>query len=415
MAVEVILKRGRERSLFYKHPWIFSGAIEKVFSKENGEITEVKDAEGKFLARGYYNANSNIAVRVLTWKKKEEIDLAWMVGRVKRAGELRKELAGREDTNAYRVIFSEGDGLPGLVVDKFNDILVVQISTMGMEKLRSMIVEALVEVFQPEVIYERSDLSVRKLEGLTDQPVGILYRKNEDEDEDEEETVPKSVEVLEYGLKYLVDFTDGQKTGFFLDQRENRRAIREKVSELKSVGVELRVLNLFCYSGGFSCAALAGGADEVISVDVSAQAIKLCEKNVALNFPKLSDQTHQAVAEDVFEYLEDAEANGEKFDLIIVDPPAFVKSQKSLENGLKAYARLNELALRVIKPGGILVSSSCSAYLKNEDFRKTLFQSALRNKFDLVVIEQRVQPIDHPVSLYFPEGEYLKFLMAKVR
>jgi 23S rRNA (cytosine1962-C5)-methyltransferase len=407
MAVEVILKRGRERSLFYKHPWVFSGAIEKVFSRENGEILEVKDADGKFLCKGYYNGNSNIAVRVLTWKK-EEIDLAWMVGRVKRAGELRKELAGRADVNAYRAIFSEGDGLPGLVVDKFNEILVVQISTMGMEKLRSMIVEALVEVFQPMAIYERSDLSVRKLEGLTDQPMGVLYQKDEGD-------LPKNVEILEYGLKYLVDFSEGQKTGFFLDQRENRRTIREKISELKAVGSKLRVLNLFCYSGGFSCAALAGGADEVISVDVSEQAIKLCEKNVALNFPKLGDQDHQAVGDDVFEYLEDAEANGEKFDLIIVDPPAFIKSQKNLENGLKAYARLNEQALRVLKPGGILVSSSCSAYLKNEDFRKTLFQSALRNKFDLVVIEQKVQPIDHPVSLYFPEGEYLKFLMAKVR
>ncbi|MGL5830702.1 MAG: class I SAM-dependent rRNA methyltransferase, partial [Candidatus Altimarinota bacterium] len=311
----------------------------------------------------------------------------------------------------YRVIFSEGDGLPGLVVDKFNDVLVVQISTMGMEKMRAMIVEALVEVFQPEVIYERSDLSVRKLEGLTDQPVGVLYRKNEDE----EENVQKSVEILEYGLKYLVDFTDGQKTGFFLDQRENRWALRNKVAELTAGGAKLKVLNLFSYSGGFSCAALAGGAEEVTSVDVSEQAIKLCEKNVALNFPKLSSQNHLAVADDVFEYLEDAEANGEKFDVIIVDPPAFVKSQKSLENGLKAYARLNELAMRVIKPDGVLISSSCSAYLKTDDFRKTLFQAALRNKYDLLVLDQKVQPIDHPVSLYFPEGEYLKFLMTKVR
>lgn len=408
MAVEVILKRGRDRSLFYKHPWIFSGAIEKVFSRENGEITDVKDADGKFLAKGYYNANSNIAVRVLSWKN-EEIDLEWMVGRVEKAREMRKELAGRGDTNAYRVIFSEGDGLPGLVVDKFNDVLVVQISTAGMEKLREMLVEALVKVFQPLAIYERSDVGVRKLEGLTDQPVGVLYLREEAE-------MPKKVEISEYGLKYLVDFTEGQKTGFFLDQRENRKAVREKIAAMKAAGQEkIRVLNLFSYSGGFSCSALAGGAEEVISVDVSEQAIKLCEQNVALNFDQLSSENHQAVVEDVFEYLEDAEAEGEKFDVIVVDPPAFVKSQKNLENALKAYARLNELALRVIKKDGVFISSSCSAYLKTEDFRKTLFQSALRNRLDLVIENQKVQPLDHPVSLYFPEGEYLKFIMTKVR
>jgi 23S rRNA (cytosine1962-C5)-methyltransferase len=332
-----------------------------------------------------------------------------MVGRVQRARDLRKELAGREDTNAYRVIFSEGDGMPGLVVDKFNNVLVVQISTAGMEKLRSLVVEALVEVFQPVAIYERSDLSVRKLEGLQDQPVGVLYLRDGEE-------MPKKVEISEYGLKYLVDFTDGQKTGFFLDQRENRRAVREKIAAMKAAGQEsIRVLNLFSYSGGFSCAALAGGAEEVISVDVSEAAIKLCEQNVAVNFDQLSSQNHQGRAEDVFEYLEDAEAEGEKFDVIIVDPPAFVKSQKNLENALKAYARLNEMALRVIKKDGVFISSSCSAYLKIEDFRKTLFQSALRNRLELIIENQQAQPLDHPVSLYFPEGEYLKFIMTKVR
>lgn len=397
----VKLKDGREKSLFYRHPWIFSGAIQKIGNIEDGALINVVAADGRFLARGYYNSRSTIAIRVLTFEENEMIDQSFFEKKLLAALELRKKFINERETNAYRLVFAEGDGLPGLIVDKYADVLVVQIHTLGMEKMREIMVSALVKIFAPRLIIERSDVTVRRQEGLNTMPVGVLYGTFDS----------GLIEIIEHGLKFLVDVMHGQKTGFFLDQRENRAAVMKYVKEK-------RVLNLFAYSGGFSCYALRGGASRVTSLDISKDALKLCQQNVELNSfvdESGATQRHDVVAEDVFQYLEKIATGAEKFDVVIVDPPAFVKSAKSLQNALKAYARLNEMALRVVEENGILVSSSCSSHVSSEMFKKTLFQAALRTKDDLVIVEQRTQPVDHPNKLYFPEGEYLKFFVLQKR
>jgi 23S rRNA (cytosine1962-C5)-methyltransferase len=399
----VKLKQGREKSLFYRHPWVFSGAIQNVDelkNAENGSIVDVADFNGNFLARGYYNSASNIAVRVLSFKN-EEIDENFFVSRVRAAWEMRRAYFDAAQTDALRVVFAEGDGLPGLIVDKYGDVLVLQIHTLGMEKLKDLAVKALKKVFDPECIYERSDVSVRRLEGLRTLPTGILFGELEDDG---------LLKVRENGLEFMVDIVNGQKTGFFLDQRENRATIQKYAAGRK-------VLNLFSYSGGFSCYALKGGAAHVTSVDISEAANDLCRKNVELN--GFDAAQHEAVTADAFEYLEKGAggageaAGAQKFDLVIVDPPAFVKSQKNLDAALRAYAKLNEQALRVLKPAGILVTSSCSAHVTVDMFKKALFQAALRTGDDLKILEQRTQPFDHPSRLYFPEGDYLKFFVLQ--
>jgi len=283
-----------------------------------------------------------------------------------------------------------------------------------MEMMKGMVVDALVELFSPRCVYERSDVTVRRQEGLLTMPTGVLYGKE-----------PAGlVLVHEHGLKFFIDVVRGQKTGFFLDQRENRQALQRYVSKKK-------ILNLFSYSGGFSCYALAGGAEHVTSVDISAGAIELCEKNIVEN--GFSALKYENVVADVFEYLKTTQPGS--FDVVIVDPPAFVKSRKDLQSALKAYSRLNEQAMRLVVPGGILVTSSCSGHVTPEMFKQSLFQAALkagrvdgghldaarfagevrniRSEFTPRIIEQRGQPFDHPVSIYFPEGEYLKFFVLE--
>jgi len=405
---KISLKPNREKSLFYRHPWIFSGALnlspkEKI---EDGEVVDIIDSHGNFLARGYYNSQSDIAVRILTFED-EVIDEDFFVKRLERAQAFRQPYLEGKQTNSYRLVFAESDGLPGLIVDRYNDGFVVQIHTLGMEKLKTLVVKALVKIFQPAFIYERSDVEVRRKEGLTTMPKGILFGDLSKISEKKLNNKNAAfLEIEEYGLKFLVDVVSGQKTGFFLDQRENRLALRSYVKGK-------RVLNLFCYSGGFSCHALAGGAAKVTSVDISEEAIALCKDNVELNgFEK---ERHEAVVADCFDYLESLRHRGEKFDVVVVDPPAFVKSRASIDNALKAYVRLNVAALHVLKPDGVLMSSSCSSYVTPEMFRGMLFQSALRAKTGLAIVEQRGQPFDHAMNVYFPEGEYLKFVVAQKR
>lgn len=388
------LKTGRERSLFYKHPWIFSGALEasSLRGTGDGEITDVRDSGGNFLARGYYNSQSNIAVRVLTFDEDDIIDAGFFERRLAAAREWRKRFLESDLTDAYRVVFAEGDMLPGLVVDKYGDFLVVQFHTLGMDRLKSQVVDALVKVFGPATIVERSDVAARRQDGLNDMPVGILYGKQPE----------GPVKIRENGLSFWADLTGGQKTGFFLDQRENRKEIMKYVRD-KSV------LNLFSYSGGFSVYALAGGAGHVTSVDVSGDAIDLCRKNLMLN--GFSAERFETATMDVFDFLEKAAAEKKRYDVVIVDPPAFVKSQKNIDKALKAYSQLNQMALAVLNAGGILISSSCSHFIDGEMFKKSLFQAALKAGKDLRVIEQKGQPFDHPVRLFFPEGQYLKFFV----
>jgi 23S rRNA (cytosine1962-C5)-methyltransferase len=446
------IKQGREKSLFFRHPWVFSGAIDSASLKAGGpaggaaggpadsEIVDLRDLNGNFLARGYYNSRSNIAVRVLSFDEDDVIDTEFFEIRILGAYEKRRRLiegagvkaggagvkaggagagedggeeraaggnamgaadeAGAEnETNAYRVVFAEGDNLPGLIVDKYGDNLVVQFHTLGMDRLKEMVVEALVNVFKPACIYERSDVAARRQDGLEDLPTGILYGKLEGIDEGSFKSL---IEIKENGLKFLVDIAEGQKTGFFLDQRENRKAVM-KYAKGKTV------LNLFCYSGGFSAYALAAGASHVTGVDISQQAAELSDINLRLN--GFSSSLFENITADVFKYLETAVREGLKFDVVIVDPPAFVKSQKNIDQALKAYSRLNEMALRVLADNGVLVTSSCSYYVTPQLFKGSLFQAVLRAKKDLSVIETKSQPADHPVRLFFPEGEYLKFFV----
>lgn len=391
---KICLKEGREKSLFYRHPWVFSGGIDTAKSAlpSDGGLVEIVDFKGSFLARGYYNSQSNIAVRVLTFGK-EAIDSAFFEGRLAAAGVLRESLLG-DETNAYRLIFAEGDSLPGLIVDKYDDVLVVQFHTLGMEKLKSYVVDALVKVLKPKAVYERSDVGVRRQEGLDTLPKRLLYGDFDG----------KPVEVKENGIKFLVDVVNGQKTGFFLDQRDNRSATARYARGKK-------VLNLFSYTGGFSCYALGADAEHVTDVDASHEATNFCNDNVKLN--GFDEAKHTAVVSDVFRFLEKTIADGVKYDLVIVDPPAFAKSQKDLKNALKAYAKVNEQALKVLASKGMLMSSSCSSHVTPIMFRQAIFQAALRTNDDLVVVEQRTQPFDHPNTIYFPEGEYLKFLILQ--
>lgn len=391
---KIFLKQGRGKTLFYRHPWVFSGAMdqERMPELEAGEIVEVCDSGGNFLATGYFNPLSMIAVRILSFDRDDVIGREFFVKRVREALAFREKYMDLSDTNAFRVVFAESDMLPGLVVDKYDDGLVLQVHTLGMDKLKGVVTEALVEVLKPRFVYERSDVSARKQDGLNDMPRGVLYGEYDG----------GLVEVKENGVKFMVDVAGGQKTGFFLDQRENRAAAAKYAGGKK-------VLNLFSYSGGFSVYALRGGASHVTSVDASAEATELCGKNMELN--GFAPDMHTEVTADVFAFLDKAIAAGEKYDLVIVDPPAFVKSQKSVNNALRAYSRLNKMAMDVLAEKGTLISSSCSHYVSPEMFKSALFQAALHARRDLRVVETKAQPADHPVRLFFPEGEYLKFFV----
>jgi len=401
----IVLKEGRERSLYYRHPWVFSGGIDTKKSDigvEDGSLADIMDFNGNFLARGYYNSKTNIAARVMTFED-EPIDAAFFEKRLRQAWELRRPYLEKEDTNAFRLVFAEGDMLPGLVVDSYDGRLVVQVHTAGAEKLKGQFVDTLVKVFKPKFIYEKSNVPSRHEEGLDVESKKVLFGEIGEQE---------IVRIKENAVMFDVDVLKGQKTGFFLDQRENRLA---SIPYFKGK----KVLNLFSYTGGFSCYAAKAGALEVTSVDVSKEAMALCENNVKLNGgPENGAEggmKHEAVVADVFEFLEGAKARGLKYDTVVVDPPAFVKSKKDLDAALKAYARVNELALKVLAEGGVLITSSCSGHVTNDMFKQAIFQAALRTGDDLVILKSLGQPVDHPNRIYFPEGSYLKFLILKKR
>lgn len=393
MYPQVQLHSGREKSLHFHHPWVFSRAIGRVPEKiENGSLVSVVDAAGKCLGTGYYNRNSQIALRLFAFTD-VRIDEDFFAEKFREKLAFRERFLDSGSTNAFRLVFSESDGLPGLVVDLYDRFVVIQIHTLGMDLLRQLVVKALVKVLKPQGIYERSDLDVRRKEGLKIMPTGVLYG-----DEPRRE-----YQILENGLKYLVDIPAGQKTGFFLDQRDNRLALRKYAKGKK-------VLNLFSYSGGFSVSALAGGGAQVTSVDISAPALELARKNFTLN--GFDPDRHVFAVRDVFDFLEESAKNGDSYDVIVVDPPAFVKNKESLNHGTSAYIRLNRLALELLNDGGILVSSSCSSHVSQELFRMILFKAGLQAKRELILLDQKNQPPDHPLNINFPEGEYLKFAVC---
>jgi len=388
---KILLRPGKEHILGHMHPWIFSQALQAPGKIQNGELVDVWGSDGKkFFARGYYNGNSQIAVRILTRNSEEEINAAFFEKRFQELKKIRERFIDMKQTNAFRLVFGESDGLPGLIIDQYDHVLVIQIHTLGMEMLRKEVLAAMKLVFHPKTIFERSDIGVRLLEGLKDMPVGHLSG----------EKLNGEIQILEHGIPLLVNVQAGQKTGLFLDQRENRKALQKYVR-----GV--RVLNCFCYTAGFSVYAALAGAKETVNVDVSGEALETAKRNFELN--KIPLTSHRFIDKDVFEVLSESAQKNEKFDVIILDPPAFVKNQKSLKKGLSGYLFINEKALGLLPKGGILVSSSCSAHVTDEMFQKTLAMAASRSGCTLKTLEIRHQPIDHPFNVHFPEGKYLKF------
>lgn len=392
MYKNIYLKKGKEDSLKRFHPWVFSGAISHLDENiEEGETVRVITAGGEFIAVGHFQIGS-IAVRVLSFED-VDIDGAFWRKRLSSALTMRQSIgiADNPDNNTYRLVHGEGDNLPGLVVDCYGKTAVMQAHSVGMHVRRNEIARALVDVMGDRIehVYYKSETTLPYKAGLG-QENGFIYGGCDDN------------VAVENGLKFHVDWLKGQKTGFFVDQRENRLLL-ERYAKDKTV------LNMFCYTGGFSFYAMRGNAKLVHSVDSSAKAIELTNANVELNFP--GDSRHEAFCEDAFKFLDSADG---KYDLIILDPPAFAKHRAALHNALKGYTRLNVKALERIKSGGILFTFSCSQVVTKDNFRNAVFTAAALAKRNVRILHQLHQPADHPINIYHPEGEYLKGLVLYV-
>ena len=390
---KVFLKPGKEESLKRFHPWVFSGAIARVEGEpEEGEVVDVYTSKKEFIACGHFQIGS-IAVRVLSFRQ-EPIDHAFWVRRLQVAKDLRCALGvlGNPQNNTYRLVHGEGDNLPGLIIDVYDHTAVMQAHSAGMHLDRMAVAEALEEVMGDVIqhIYYKSETTLPFKADLLATENGFLKGGS-----------PENV-AMENGLKFHVDWLKGQKTGFFVDQRENR-ALLERYAKGRNV------LNMFCYTGGFSFYAMRGGANLVHSVDSSAKAIDLTNENVSLNFP--GDTRHQAFAEDAFKFLD---RMGDQYDLIILDPPAFAKHRDALRNALRGYTKLNAKAFEKIRPGGILFTFSCSQVVNKQDFRNAVFTAAAQSGRSVRILHQLTQPGDHPVNIYHPEGENLKELVLYV-
>ena len=397
MIHKVILKRGKEESLARRHPWVFSGAIERIEPCNGelieGDIVDVYGRNGDFLARGHYQIGS-ITVRVLTFEQ-ESIDAAWWEQRIRIARDVRRSISLLDNpaTTCYRLIHGEGDSLPGLVVDIYGSTAVVQCHSVGMFHAREMIADAILAVYGSEItaVYDKSSQTVPFKANLNAHD-GYLRG----------EVLAADNVVFENGHQFLVNWEEGQKTGFFIDQRINRELV-ERYAAGRTV------LNTFCYTGGFSVYALAGGAKRVCSIDASERAIRLVDENVRLNFG--DDAPHSSLVCDAVEYLKDI---GNEYDMIILDPPAFAKHHKVLGNAMQGYKKLNARAMSQIKPGGILFTFSCSQAVSKELFRTMVFTSAAIAGRRVRILHQLTQPADHPINIYHPEGEYLKGLVLYV-
>lgn len=390
---KVYLKPGKEESLKRFHPWVFSGAIAKVEGEpEEGEVVDVYTSKKEFVACGHFQIGS-IAVRVLTFRQ-EVIDRDFWKRRLEVAKDLRRALGVLENpnNNTYRLVHGEGDNLPGLIIDVYDHTAVMQAHSAGMHVYRMEIADALSEVMGDVIqhIYYKSETTLPFKADLLATENGFIKGGS-----------PENI-AMENGLKFHVDWLKGQKTGFFVDQRENR-------SLLERYAKGRNVLNMFCYTGGFSFYAMRGGANLVHSVDSSAKAIDLTNENVELNFP--GDPRHQAFAEDAFKFLD---RMGDQYDLIILDPPAFAKHRDALRNALRGYTKLNAKAFEKIRPGGILFTFSCSQVVSKENFRNAVFTAAAQSGRSVRILHQLTQPGDHPVNIYHPEGEYLKGLVLYV-
>lgn len=390
---EIILKPGKDQSLLRFHPWVFSGAIKKINGHVNeGDLVTVRSHSGDFLGIGHYQIGS-IAVRIISFRE-VEIDTHFWSEKINSAWQMRKSIgiAQTQHTNVFRLINAEGDGMPGLVVDYYNGVAVLQSHSIGMYLQRTEITEAIKLVLGKSLIavFDKSKKTLPFKADISSKDGYIIGE------------MPENHEVKEYGLRYSIDWVEGQKTGFFIDQRENRRLVKEMATGRD-------VLNMFCYTGGFSIAAMGGGANTVHSVDSSAKAIELTNINSGLNFP--DDKRHQAFATDAFSFLKDIK---DKYDLIILDPPAFAKHRDALSQALQGYKRLNTRAFEQIRSGGLLFTFSCSQIVPRDKFREAVFSAAAISGRSVRILHQLSQPADHPVNIYHPEGEYLKGLVLFV-
>lgn len=387
----LLLKKGREKSLRRRHPWIFSGAVERASAKA-GDTVEVLDATKKLLARAAYSPKSQIRARVWTFDRGEDVDAGFFRNRIQRALALREALPAAKRANALRLVHGESDGLPGLVVDRYADVLVAQFLAAGVERWRDPILDSLMELTGCAAIYERSDAEVRKLESL---PARVGFARGNRN--------AARCPIIEYGLNFRVDVEQGQKTGFFLDQRENRQRVR-------ALAAGREVLDGFCYTGGFSIAALAGGAKRVTALESSAAALEVAKENLAAN--PLDSSKIELMQADVFARLRELRDRNAKFDLIVLDPPKFAPSAAQVKKAARAYKDINLWALKLLAPGGLLATFSCSGGVSAELFQSIVAGAALDAGGDAKIIERFSAAADHPVALEFPEGEYLKGLLV---
>jgi len=392
---DIILKKGKEKAVLHHHPWVFSGAIENVKGKPaNGDIVRLINAKGDFMAYGFYNDQSRVALRLLEWDENVVVDDNWFKEKVATAVNSRAGILADGITNTCRLIFSESDYLPGLIVDKYADHLAVQILTSGIEKVMPVIIDELQRLLNPESIFDKSDASSREHEGLQTSNIALTLN-----------SPPENVEVKENNIIYNINIAEGQKSGFYCDQRDNRKI-------LASYAKGKKVLDCFSYTGGFTLNSLQSGASSVTSVDSSALAIETLKENIKLN--KLDAAKHIAIQSDVNKQLRAFREQDERFDIIILDPPKYAPSRSALDRASRAYKDLNRLAMLLLNEGGLLATYSCSGAMNMETFKQVLAWAALDAGKQVQFIHQFCQPEDHPVRASFPEGEYLKGLLCRV-
>jgi 23S rRNA (cytosine1962-C5)-methyltransferase len=393
---ELILKTGREKSIIRRHPWIFSGAVDRVIgTPQIGETVDIVSYKREFLARAAYSPNSNIVGRIWTWEENEKVDPIFFYNRLIKAIKSRQDIASLFRTDALRLVHGESDGLPGLILDKYGESYVIQFLSAGVEFWKNEILEIIKEYTNGMVYYERSDMDVRGLEGLSSVNKLLFGNLNE-----------SGVCIVENDVRYLVDIINGHKTGFYLDQRDNRYLA-------KQIAGNLEVLDCFSYTGSFAINTLFGNAKSVTLVDSSNIAINMARENILLNNLDIRKATF--IEQDVFKYLRSLRDNGSSFDMIILDPPKFAPTTAQVERAVRGYKDINLLALKILRPGGLLMTYSCSGGVSEELFQKILAGAALDAGVDSVILKRLHQAADHPVCLNFPEGAYLKGFVVQKR
>lgn len=393
--IDVLLKKGKEKAVLHRHPWVFSGAIEQVKGKpQNGDIVRLLDAKGGFMAYGFYNDQSRVALRLLEWDESVEVDEQWFRDKVAIAVASRSTILADGITNTCRLIFSESDYLPGLIVDKYAGHLAVQVLTSGIEKVLPVIIDELNRLLKPESIFDKSDASSRNHEGLETQ--NIVLAGNHP---------PERVEVRENGIIYNINIAEGQKSGFYCDQRDNRKIVASYAKGKK-------VLDCFSYTGGFTLNSLQNGAASVTAVDSSVPAIETLKENILLN--KFDPSKVISIPSDVNKQLRKFRDEGEFFDIVVLDPPKYAPSRSALDKASRAYKDLNRLGMLLLNKGGLLATFSCSGAMDMETFKQVIAWAALDAGKQVQFIHQFCQPEDHPIRASFPEGEYLKGLLCRV-